>query len=424
MGLRPGFQVTEDDVRAHSVIRRLLGVERTVVEDAELRPEGLVVHARVYARERDRCAHCGRRCARYDAGRGRRRWRALDFGCSPVFLEAAVQRVKCPQHGVVIARVPWARRDSGFTRSFEDQVAWLATNASASVVSQLMRVAWRTVGRILTRAVEDASSGVDVLANVRRIGIDETSYRRGHRYLTVVVCHDTGRLLWAHEGRDKATLQLFFDALGEKRAKLVTHVSCDGAAYLHEVVQKNCPGAVICMDAFHVVQWVNEAVDKVRREHWNEQRQAGRIDAAAGVKGTRWALLKAPENLTEAQRVTLSTVERVNRPLYRAYLLKEHLRLLLKRPLQEARASLDQWLLWASHSSLKPLVRVAESIHRVRSFIHATLEHGLSNGRVESVNAKIRLIQQRAFGFHHPSALIALAKLTLSGFRPALPGRA
>ena len=141
--------------------------------------------------------------------------------------------MKCPQHGVVIALSPWARCDSGFTRAFEDRQAWLATNASGSVVGQSMRVAWRTVGRILTRAVEDANASVDLLASVRRIGIDETSYRRGHRYLLVVVCHDTGRLLWAAEGRSQATLHTFFDALGEERFGRVTHVSCDGAAWLH-----------------------------------------------------------------------------------------------------------------------------------------------------------------------------------------------
>ena len=107
------------------VIKRLLGVERMVIED-----QGLVVHARVWAGERYRFVHCGRRCVRYDRGRCRRGWRALDFGSTRVFLEAAVQRVMCPEHGVVIARVPWARRDCGVTRAFGDQVAWLATNAS------------------------------------------------------------------------------------------------------------------------------------------------------------------------------------------------------------------------------------------------------------------------------------------------------
>ena len=263
-----------------------------------------------------------------------------------------------------------------------------------------------------------------VLASVRRIGIDETSYRRGHRYLLVVVCHDTGRLLWAAEGRSQATLQAFFDALGEERYQQVTHVSCDGAAWLQMSVKEHCPQAIICMDAFHLEQWVNEAVDEVRRQHWNQHRDASDVEQAADVKGTRWALLEAPEHLTERQRSVLAEVERLNRPLYRAYLLEEHARLLLERSAQEARASLDQWLVWASHSRLKPMVQVARSIKRVRAFIDATLEHGLSNGRVESINAQIRLIQQRAFGFHHPSALIALAMLTLSGFRPALPGKA
>ena len=165
-----------------------------------------------------------------------------------------MQRVKRPQHAVVIARFPWARRDSGFTQAFEDRQAWPATNTSASMVSQLMRVAWRTVGRILTRTVQDANSRVDLLANVHRIGIDETSYRRAHRYLLVVVCHDTGRLLWAAEGRNQATLQAFFDALGEERCEQVTHVSCAAAAWLHACVKQNCPHAIICMDAFHVVQ--------------------------------------------------------------------------------------------------------------------------------------------------------------------------
>lgn len=106
--------------------------------------------------------------------------------------------------------------------------------------------------------------------------------------------------------------------------------------------------------------------------------------------------------------------------MYRAYLLKEPVRLLLKRPLEEVLASLGRWLVWASDSRLKSMVRFAKSIRRVRAFIDATLEHGLNNGRVESVNAKICSMQQRAFGFHHPSALVALAKLTLSGFRSAM----
>jgi transposase len=130
----------------------------------------------------------------------------LDAGTVKVWLEASAPRVTCRQHGVTVARVSWARHDSGFTRAFEDQAAWLATNASQSVVSRLMRVTWRTVGRVLRRTVAERQPSVDLLDGLRRIGIDETSYRRGHRYLTVVVCHDTGRLVWAFPGNSMATV--------------------------------------------------------------------------------------------------------------------------------------------------------------------------------------------------------------------------
>ena len=183
---------------------------------------------------------------------------------------------------------------------------------------------------------------MDVLANVRRIGIDESSDRRVHRYLLVVVCHDTGRLSWAAEGRNQRTLQGSFDALGEERCRLVTHVSCDAAAWVHACVKQKCPHAVICMGAFHVLQSVNDAVDEVRRRQVKAHRDEGRVERATSVKGTRWALLKAPEKLTEKQWFRLSDVERLNRPLYRTYLLKEHVRLLLKRPPAAAR-SINGW---------------------------------------------------------------------------------
>lgn len=230
-------------------------------------------------------------------------------------------------------------------------------------------------------------------------------------------------MVWAHPGNSKATLMAFLGALGEQRRAHITHVTCDGAQWIHETVAEACPNAVICMDAFHVVAWVNNAVDEIRRDLWNEHRKAGDQQLADAIKGTRWALLKNPENLTTGQQVKLADVERNNQPLYRAYLLKEQLRLLLKQPAQAAAGLLDQWLVWASTCALEPIMKVARTVARIRPQIDATLEHGLSNGIVESVNAKIRLIQQRAFGFHHPEALIALAQLNLSGLCPPLPGR-
>jgi transposase len=419
-------------VRVSSVLRRLLGIEQAVIERVELGSCGLITHMRVGARQRLRCSRCRKRCGKHDNGQGRRRWRALDMGSTRSFIEADAPRVRCAEHGVVVAHVPWASPGSGFTHEFEQQTAYLAVNASQKVVAELMRIAWRTVGRILQRVVSVALAGRDLLDGVSRIGIDETSYRRGHRYLTVVVCHDTGRLIWASPGCNQATLNQFFDELGVDRCARITHVSADGAAWIHRAVRSRCPNVTVCMDAFHLVKWVNEALDKIRRVFWNDtrrHRKPGRrpkdLNARARrIKHSRWALLKNPENLTTSQAATLAELEAAGGPLWKAWLLKEDLRELLKLDADDASARLDLWLERVDEASLDEFTRIAATIRDLRPEIEAMLTHRLTNGRVESVNAKIRLIQARAFGFHNPYALIALAKLTLSGLCPPLPGRA
>ena len=196
--------------------RGLLGVEKTtIIERVEYDDDEEVVVASVRpsGKLKPRCGKCAKRAPRYDWGEGPRRWRGLDLGPVPVWLEANAPRVHCPEHGVTVGQVPWARHGAGHTRFFDDQVAWLATVSSKSAVCELMRIAWRTVGNIISRVWEDTAGSVDLFAGLTRIGIDEISYKKGHKYLTVVVCHDTGRLVWAAPGRDKDTLRAFFDAL-------------------------------------------------------------------------------------------------------------------------------------------------------------------------------------------------------------------
>ena len=135
------------------------------------------------------------------------------MGTIQVFLEADAPRVNCPAHGPTVRQVPWARHGAGHTRSFDQQVAWLATQCSKRAITELMRIAWRTVGAIITRVWADTAAGVDAFAGLQRIGIDEISYKRRHKYLTVVVDHDSGRLVWASPGRERATVHAFFDAL-------------------------------------------------------------------------------------------------------------------------------------------------------------------------------------------------------------------
>lgn len=421
------------DVR---VWARLLGVERTVIEGVQWDElaGAVVCHVRPVKSEQNRCGVCRRRCPRYDAGQGRRRWRALDLGTVPAFLEAAAPRLTCPVHGVKVAAVPWARHGARHTRDLDDTVAWLAVACSKSAVCELLRIAWRTVGAIIKRVCADVDAVTDRLAGLRRIGIDEISYRRGMRFLTVVIDHDTRHLVWAAPGRDRATLRTFFDALGPDRSARLTHVTADSADWITDVVRHKCPQAVLCADPFHIIKWATEALDEVRRDAWNQARRTspsvskgrGRRDAAGDarkLKHARYALWKNPGTLTGNQQAKLAWIARTDPRLYRAYLLKEGLRHVFKVTGDEGKEALDRWLSWASRSRIDAFVNLARRIRRRRAEIDATLDHRLSNALLESANTKIRLITRIAFGFHDPHALIALAMLSLGGYRPPLPGR-
>ena len=409
-------------MRGTRVWARLLGLQRAVIKGVWIGGEGeVVVCARPGWRERDRCGICRRRSPGFDLGDGRRRWRALDLGTTLAFVEADAPRVSCRRHGVVVCAVPWARHRSRFTRTFEDQAAWLAVNTSKSAVAELMRIAWRSVGQICERVADEAAREVDLLAGLRRIGIDEISHRKGHRYLTVVVCHDTGRLVWAAAGRDRQTVECFLDALGEERCKQIELVSADMAAWIAGPISERCPQAELCLDPFHVVALATDALDEIRCEVWNEARRAGQTVTARDLKGARFALWKNPEHLTARQKHKLSDIQHTNRRLYRAYLLKEQLRQIYRLPPDAAIALLDAWIKWARRCRLPPFVKLARTITDQQAGIVAAIEHGLSNARVEAINTQIRLITRRAFGFHSPDALIALAMLTLADLCPPLP---
>jgi transposase len=427
-----------------SLFRGVLGLEHTAIENLTRDRDGsLVFHVRPMARQGGRCGRCRRRCPRYDAGAGRRRWRTLDHGVAMAFLEADAPRVRCRDHGVVVAHVPWAAHGAGHTHTFDQQVAWLVVRTSKSAVTELLRVAWRTVGAIIDRVWAriqaehggPAGSGLDGL---RRIGIDEISYRRGQLYLIVVVDHDTGHLVWAEPGRDRATLRRFFDDLGPQRSSQLTHVSADGAGWISEVVTERATQAVQCLDPFHVVKWANDALGAVRTAAWRQARAAGathknghqqgrqRRDstgAAKALRDARYALWRNPENLTDRQRQRLDWVAATHPVLWEAYRLKEGLRLALKIPGQAGIDTFHAWLAEAAASQIEEFTGLAGRLEPLRERIEATITYGLSNALVESVNTKIRLLTRIAFGFHSPQPLIALAMLNRGPHRPQLASR-
>jgi len=408
-----------------NVWRGVLGVDRaTVIESIEEDQEGAVV-ARVRPRRdsKRRCGRCGARASRYDRGEGRRRWRTLDLGTVRCYLESDAPRVDCPEHGPTVAQVPWARHDAGHTFAFDDQAAWLVTHTAKSTLCELLRIAWRTVGAIIDRVVADGRAAHDPFDGLERIGLDEISYKKGHRYLTIAVDHDTGRLIWAAVGKTKQTLEGFFDLVGQERCKQIRLVSADAAEWIADVVHERCENATLCTDGFHVVQWATDALDQVRREVWNQARRAGMREHAQELKGSRFALWKNPEDLTERQEAKLAWIAKVNARLFRAYMLKEQLRAIIRLKGPDAIRMLTAWLAWASRSKLPAFVELARKIRKNRPGIEAALTHKLSNALIESTNTKIRVLHRMAFGFKKPEHLIALALLDRGGYCPPLPGR-
>lgn len=415
-------------VRKSKLWKKLLGVEHLVIEDAgaESGPDGrevLVLAVRPGHNHRNRCSRCRRRCRYHDAGGGRRRWRAPDAGLMACYLEAGAPRVDCPVHGVVVAAVPWARPGSRFTATFEDQAAWLCAQMPVSKAAELLRTTWRSLQDIIERVTGDLGTGRDRLEDLRRIGIDEKAWRKGHRYVTVITDHDRGRLVWAAEGRNQETLGKFFDDLGPTRALLLTQVSADGAEWIHSVVAGRAPQAVICLDPFHVVKWGTEAVDKLRRRLAAELRAGGKDGQAATIKGTRWALVKNPADLSPDQRGTLAQIAADNRQLYRGYLMKEQLREIFAAGTVNGRALLAGLISWASHSKIPEFAALARTLKGFRQLIWNTLDHRLSNGRAEGINTQLAALTVRARGFHSAAAFIAMANLTSGGLCPSLPGR-
>lgn len=407
-------------MRVTTLIRRLLGVTGLIVDDFGFGADGLVVAVRPRWR-RPRCGGCGKRAAGYDR-RPTRRWRHLGIGKLKIWLEYAPRRVRCRRCGDVrTEQVPWAAHRSRFTWDFEELVAYLAQVSDKTKVTELMGISWPTVGAIVERVVGrrlDPSR----LDGLRRIGIDEFSYRKHHRYLTTVVDHDRRRVVWAASGRSAKTLAAFFAALGKERAASIETATIDMNAGYNKALKEHAPKAQIVFDRFHVQRLVSDALDEVRRA---QVRFLGLSEQGRAIKHSRFALLKNPWNLTREQKQKLSDLQRTNAPLYRAYLLKETLAQALDyRQPGHARRALEDWLAWASRSRLKPFVKAARTIRKHFDGIVAYFKERLTNGIVEGFNNKLRMIARRAFGFHSPEPLIAMLYLCCGGIQlhPPLPG--
>jgi transposase len=409
-------------VRVTTAFNRLLALPGVSVVDVSFGTETVTVDVGL-RRRRLQCPECEFSTgARYDTRPVTSSWRHLDLGRWKVTVRAGLRRLRCPAHGVRVEQVPFARHRSGFTRDVEDLTAFLATKTDKTTITQLLRLDWDSVGRICERVVAD---GLDParLEGLVSIGVDEVSWKRHHNYLTLVTDHTGKKIVWGDEGKDTATLDRFFTELGAQQADQLEAVSMDMGAAFNKSVRTHAPNAVICIDPFHAVKLVTDALDVLRRSTWNELRQLPDQGAAKKFKGARWSLLKRPEDLSDEQSATLRKLRRRGGDLWRGYSLKEAFRAIFAGDLNPEQTAelLDRWCSKASRSRLAPFVKVAKTIRKFRDGILAAIRLQINNGRAEGLNNHVRLIIRRAYGFHSPKAALALVMLSCGPIELHLP---
>lgn len=429
------------------LLKTLLNVKGATVDGAEFTESdsgeaALTVHVHVQKKDRWRCPVCGGKCHVHDYLSEESFWRGIDFGPVMVRLGAHVPRVCCGRHGVLTAAVPWAKHGSRFTLDFAYSTTWMARSGlSRKRVSERMRIDWKTVGRLADLVWKDLEPDVSKrLDGLVRIGIDETSHKKGHSYITTVVNHDTNTVTWASKGHGKEVLDRFFAMLTPEQCASIVVVTGDGARWITDCVDDHCPNAIRCLDPFHVVEWANDALDAVRIDAWRRALDewksikknadgAGAKDAAKAakrraeqIKHSKYALGKNPENLTDRQQERLSVIQAEDGPMNRAHVMKEQLRLILHMDDAEtAAACLDKWTSHAQRCRIPSFVELQRKIRRHRDHILNAIRHGVSNARIEALNNKIKLLIRIAYGFRNIDTMISLVMLFCSNIQIPWP---
>lgn len=458
--------------------------------------ERIIVHARPYSRVQMKCPECGRRCPGYDYKQDTESsWRAPNLNGVPVFIYYRPGRINCPEHGVLTEYIPWADGDSRFTEDFNNEVAWMVCRMSKSSIALFEGINWRTVGNCVKAATGRIEPDVSVrLHGLRRICVDETSYHKGFTYITVVYDMDRNRVVRVHDGNGLEVFRLFCEALNGDEREAIEIVAGDGARWIDTCVKEYFPNAARCIDFFHVVEWANDALDKVRsstaakaareynrrkeeyakaeqeaeeavrsaREEFSSMPRQGRpsrrkkellafiadiqesMDAAPpvgqkgrprkeqfsarhqeeldqlaekarNIKGARHALGHNPENCTDSQTERIRLIENSYPDLYKAYQLKESLRLILHMSDPElAREELDKWIVDAAGSGITAMAALSEKISRHKENILNSVRNHANSARSEATNTTIKVLIKMAGGFRNLDNMIALIYLKCS----------
>jgi len=301
-------------------------------------------------------------------------------------------------------------------------VLWLAQRTDRTSVATLMRCGWETVTAIINRGVAELLDARRLQA-LYRIGVDEVCYRHPHRYLTIIGDHDTGTVIDIQPGRSEQSLANFYEDQPDSIVSNIEVVSMDVSKAYTGATRTHAPQATICYDPFHLMQWVNRALDRVYAEAATGPGRAAM--STPDWKATRWALRTGENKLSADKRALVNQIARTNRRIGRAWTLKEQLRDVYRidHPPGGARHYLRRWITAAKRSRINAFVGLATRLEVYFEEVIAAIELGISNTLIEGINAKIRLINARGYGHHSAQTLASMIYLCLGGLQVTLPTR-
>jgi len=393
------------------------------VADVEVDERRVQVTVTVAARSeaRLRCPECGKACPGYDTKP--RTWRHLDTCQYTTIVTAEVPRIECSKHGVLQVEVPWAEPGSGFTALMESAVIEWLLEASTAAVARRMRLTWDEVDGVKQRAVRRGLRRRQ-LGEIRRIGVDETSYQKRHEYVTVVSDLETGCVLHVADDRTGESLGEFWDFLGPARCASLEAIAMDMAPPYIRSTLARVPGArdKICFDRFHIAKMLNDAVNTVRKQERRELRAAGETDVLAG---TKYLWTQNPENMPEARVQRFEELRGQALKVGRAWSIKETARGLWGYAMRSwAVKAWTKWIAWALRSRLEPMAHVARTIREQLWGIVNAIVLRVTNARAEALNARIQWIKNQACGYRNRQRFKDAILFHLGGLdlhpRPAL----
>jgi transposase len=353
------------------------------------------------------CPECG--AASPAADTTEKTWRHLNFFQYKCFLHMRTPRVECPEHGVRLWNPPWARSKSGFTLLFEAFVMQLAKAMPVSQIADLVGEHDTRIWRIIKAYVSKAYAEKD-LSGLEEVGVDETSSRKGHRYVTVFADTYGGDVVFATPGKDASTIAAFAEELPKHggNTEKITEITMDMSQSFITGAADHLPNASVTFDKFHVVKLLNEALDEVRRD---EQK------VNPLLKKTRYIWLKNPENLTAKQLQSLGSLRKENLKTARAYQMKltfQDIYREIRNP-EEAGIAIKKWLSWAVRSRLDPIKKFARTVKKHYDGILRHFESGLTSGFMEGINSRIQEVKRRARGFRNIYNFISMIYLVAGG---------